>query len=170
MKPNLSQLTKFFVAVIISVSFFSCAPLTKESYLERYDEFIDEIKEEYETYTEEDWLDKDEKLEKFSGEWYDKFEEELTLKEELKITGLKAKYGYYRMLKTVKETYHDIADPLMSTTKEMKEKAQYYIENDMQDDLNELYKQAEEMGEETVKALEEICSDLEGKINELNIK
>lgn len=74
------------------------------------------------------------------------------------------------MLKTVKETYYDIADPLMSTTKEMKEKAQYYIENDMQDDLNELYKQAEEMGEETVKALEEICSDLEGKINELNIK
>jgi hypothetical protein len=70
--------------------------MSKESYIDRYEAFIEEVSNERDSYTDDDWKDADEKYEKYNKEWYDKFESELSWKEKLKITKYSTQYNIYR--------------------------------------------------------------------------
>jgi hypothetical protein len=87
------------VLVLGVVLFFvikSFSPFSKESYLEKYEAFMDKVAEERDTYSDEDWKEIDEEYEQFNEEWYKKFEDELTWKEDLTLTKYSAQYNFYR--------------------------------------------------------------------------
>ena len=143
----------------------SCStPLSKESYLKKYETFVSDVSENYESYTGKDWTKKTERYEKFSGEWYEKFKNDFTWQEKLKITGLETKFQYYRFLGQSSSTIKDLLKAL--NIKEIKEKVQYYIKNDMESDLNQLYEEARKAGGAAEKAvmgiLKELQVDIEG--------
>lgn len=84
------------IIVALFYVFNSFSPFTKESYLEKYEAFMDKVAEERDTYSDDDWKDADEKYEQFNEEWYDKFESELSWKEKLTLTKYSTQYNFYR--------------------------------------------------------------------------
>lgn len=146
-------LNTILIFAIVAV-FVSCAPTSKEKYLAQFDSFITQVSQERETYTEEDWQKMEQQYNKFTTEWYYKFAPELTIKEELRIKGWQLKWNtYYNM-----DTFTDFFDRL--DIEAQKAKIQYYIENDMEEDLKKLQKEAEEAGKEAQKQLKELYDEL----------
>ena len=89
--------------IVLSFFLFSCSvPRTKEAYMEKLDNLIVEVGEARRGFTVEDWAECDEVIDKFTGEYYEKFAPEFTLSEKLKIGKLLTKYGYYRSVGAVK--------------------------------------------------------------------
>jgi len=150
----------FFIPILIIVFITaSCSiPMSKESYLKKFDAFISEVSENYKTYSDKDWKKKTEKYEKFSGVWYDKFKKDFTLKDEIVIKAKQAKWYYCRGFSSVNDFFESI------NIKEMKEQVQYYLDNDMQDDLQKLYDDAKKAGKDAQEAVAEIYEELNVKI------
>ena len=144
---------------ILTLTIITCStPMSKDSYLEKFKEFISEVKKENSNYNEKDWKEKDKKYTKFIDEWYNKFKDELTWKEQIVIK----KYCFqYQLIKTkgIAGNY------LKSDYKKLKKQVQYYVENDMQDDIDLIMKQAEEAGESATKALKDILEEVENELN-----
>ena len=165
-EENIGKISKLYYIIFISIMAFSCStPLSKESYLEKFETFVSEVSENYETFSDKDWEKKTEKYEKFSNEWYEKFEDDFTWQEKLKITGLKAKFQYYKVLNQSSSAIKELLNSL--NIKEVKEKIQYYINNDMENDLNQLYEEACKAGGAAEKAVMEILKELQVNIEEL---
>ncbi|MBL4586358.1 MAG: hypothetical protein JKX84_04765 [Flavobacteriales bacterium] len=133
--------------------------------MERYKDFVAEIKEKQETFEEGDWKGADEEYAKFSEEWYRKFEDEFTFKEKLILSKYEIQYNY---IKAKKEAI-DIFDVFVREDyEELREQVKYYADNDMEEDLKTLVKEAKEVGDSAVKMLEEIITELEIEANRKN--
>lgn len=96
--------------VLISLAMIACAPMTKERYMERYAEFMDEISQNASSYTENDWVKKDKQYQKYSDELYNKFKKELTASDKLTLAGYKIKYTYYRGLSGTSNWLMDVVN------------------------------------------------------------
>jgi uncharacterized protein YdcH (DUF465 family) len=145
------------ISLILILLITSCAPQSKESYLEDYKEFITEISENNANYTEEDWKNKDEKYEKFTGEWYEKFKDDFIWKDNILLTKYEFQYNLYKL----KGNSSELFDELFKDYDQLKEQVKYYSENDMEKDLEFLLKEAEEVGKTATETLEEIFKELE---------
>ena len=64
-----------FLIVLLTTS---CGPQSKESYLEKYDQFITKAGSEYKEYDIKDWEESRKEFEKLNEEHYNKFKEDLT--------------------------------------------------------------------------------------------
>ncbi len=136
-----------FIYTIVLLYFFlinSCtAPLSKEEYLKDYEEFIETVSKDCKTYDENDWKKKDEKFDKFNREWYDKFKEEFTWKDELVLGKNSVQYNMYRAKNDVK----GFLESLFGTNDEIEEKVKHYVENDLEEDLEDLINEAKEISD-----------------------
>ena len=68
-----------YISLIAIIATSCSTPLNKESYLKKFDAFVSEVSENCKTYSDKDWEKKTEKYEKFSGEWYEKFKNDMRL-------------------------------------------------------------------------------------------
>ncbi len=154
----LSKLISKFVLIGFLLSLLnSCAPFTKESYLEDYKQFIEEVKKNHENYAKEDWREADEKFNQFSGEWYNDWKDEMTWKEKMIVSGYEVQYNLYKGSSIGKEIFKFFNK---KNVKDLKEKIKEYKEQNMDKGIKEIQKQAEEMGEEAVKEINEIFKEL----------
>ncbi len=120
-------LFKLFL-LVTPLFLFSCStPRSKEAYLEKLDNLIVDVSKARDGFVEKDWAQRDEIIDKYTGEYYEKFESEFTLSEKLKIGKLLAKYGYYRSVGAVKGV------DCKSIIKEIKE----FVENDLSEDVED---------------------------------
>ncbi len=146
--------TFFLLLQTMTLAFSGCAPQSKEAYLEQYREFVNDVRDNHDSYSDEVWMRKNEKFMKFKGEWYDKFEDEFTIGEELKLAKYaltynmaKANNGASELIQALKED-EDIQD--------LKEQIRFYVDNDMEEDIDNLVKEAGKAGDETARALREL--------------
>ncbi|MCF0205462.1 MAG: hypothetical protein HUK12_09330 [Muribaculaceae bacterium] len=95
----------------------SCAPSSKEDYLNQFSQFIEEVKTNHESYSDSDWEKAEKKFEKFSGEWYEKFDNELSTSEKIKAATLCTQWLYYKNFDGVKESLDDAIDAVKDFTK-----------------------------------------------------
>jgi hypothetical protein len=138
--------------------------MTKEEYLSNYRSLIKEVRENKETYSENDWINNDKKFNQFNGDLYKKFENELNWEDQLMITQLKARYNLYRY----KEDAKDILSDILGTTfeinnnvrEELKRELQYYIDNQMEEDANFLIEQTRKAGGTLSKVLDEVLDEI----------
>ena len=154
---------KLVVKLIFIVLFFvlsSCSPMNKDSYMQEYKEFIAEVKQSSATYTQEDWEKATIRFEKFTGTWYDDFSDELSIRDNLLISKYSVEFG---IVKLKNESIDFINLFNKEDYEEVKAKMQYYVDNDMQKDIEYVQQQAKEVGETAVKSLEEIIKELEKK-------
>lgn len=148
---------KIITPILLLFFLFSCAaPDTKEAYLEKFEQFVDNVETDYKTYDEADWKKADEKFEKFTGDWYSKFENDFTLSDEIVIKGLEARFYIF---KAADETTDYFEEHLKDDYEELRDKVEYYIENDMKEDLEQLMKIAKEAGDSAVVILQGIIDD-----------
>ena len=161
----MKKLKNILFAIVAIIFMASCSPMSKESYLEKYDDFVAEVSKNHQSYSEKDWKQATEKYEKFSGEWHEKFKDEFTIKDKIDIKANQAKWYYYNNLNDVTSTVKQLFESL--DIKGMKKQAQYYIDNDMQSDLQKYYEEAVKAGKDAEKAITEILDELNVKIDEL---
>jgi hypothetical protein len=138
--------------------------MTKEEYLSNYRALIKDVRENKETYSENDWINNDKKINQFNGDLYRKFENELNWEDQLMITQLKARYNLYRY----KEDAKDILSDILGTTfeinnnvrEELKKELQYYLDNQMEEDANFLIEQTRKAGGTVSKVLDEVLNEI----------
>ncbi len=160
--------SKLFYMGLLMIFMVSCTPMSKEKYMDRFASFIEEISLDYEGYSPENWAKMDEQFEKFTGEWYEKFEKEISLKEEIKIQGYKIKYAYYQTLSTGESLLNDIMnsidvegmkEEINNTTEDVKEAVEEFVEF-INMDKEMIQKNIREIDEEVQKATEEVVETI----------
>ncbi len=143
----------------------SCAPMSKESYMKRYEAFMDEVAENYSTYTPEQWADKTEEFDRLSGEWYRKYKAEMSFREKVVVGAYQVKYAYYYSLSEAEGVVKSFTED--EQLQEWKEQAKEYINNDMEDDLKELMDEVSKAGVEAQRFIEDIADELEANSEDI---
>lgn len=144
-------------ALLVALFVFSCSPQSKESYLKDYKEFISIVIDENMNYTEKEWAEMDKKHEKFTGEWYSKFKNDFTYQELIVLK----KYDFqYNFTKVKKKSSTFINSFLKEDYNLLKEKIKYYKENNMNEELDLLIKQADSVGKSATKMVEDVLDEL----------
>ena len=133
--------------------------------MKNFDAFMSEVSDNCKTYSDKEWQKKNEKFEKFSGEWYEKFKDEFTWHEKLKITGHQAKFHYYSILSQTSSVFNEMLNVL--NVNEIKTTVRNYVDKGMITELKQLYKQALDMGAAAEEAITEIFNELQINIDEL---
>ena len=154
-----------YISILLFLTTSCSVPLNKESYLKKFDAFISEVSNNYKTYDDKAWTKQTEKYEKFSGEWYNKFKDDFTLKDEIAIKANQTKWYYYRNMNMATSTIRLFFESL--NVKEMKKQVQYYIANNMQSDLQKFYNDAQKASKDAKEALIGILEELNVNIDEL---
>jgi hypothetical protein len=136
----------------------SCfTPSSKETYLGQYERFIDNVGKNCKNYNKKDWNYADQRYEKFSSEWYNLYRDEFTTADEIKVVSLAAKYQSYKGGDLLYDFYDKV---LKKDVRDLKKKIEYYIDNDMDEDLEKLKEGAKEIGDSTLKVVEDIIKEI----------
>ncbi len=145
------------LVALLTVLFNSCTPLNKEDYLERYQRFMDDVSKDYRFFTSEQWQKANEQFELFSNEWYNKYRNQLTLEEKMRLAGYKVKYNGLRAASEIGKLYDE---HLKGDVEELRARVRYYVDNRMDDDINKLLEEARKAGkiiyEEVKKIVDEV--------------
>ncbi len=91
----MKKLFSISLIALVAMLFVGCAPMSKDSYMKQFGKLMDEAASIYSSCTESEWANITEDYEKFSGEYYDKFEKELSTSEKLTVVGYEAKMVGY---------------------------------------------------------------------------
>lgn len=142
----------------------ACAPATKDAYLSDYKAFIERVSEERDGYSDAKWEAVKVEYNRYTDEWYKRFENELTVKERMQVAGYEAKFAYYTAAKKTSEAFDDMMESLRSSDMNgLRSQIEEYVKEDMDDDIEELYKEAKKIGGETLKEVEKIFDELDIK-------
>lgn len=156
---NSKNLTKYFIVASMVLFLVSCLnPSSKESYLEKFESFVDRVEQNHKKYNNKDWEWSDSQFEKYNSDWYLKFSDDFTLSDQIKIKSLIIRYHSYK-------NKEDISEVLKQLFKEdiddVHKKVEEYIENDMEDDLGTIMEGAAAIGDSALKVLEDVIEELE---------
>lgn len=151
------------IFVLATIHFLtSCsAPLSKESYIKDFEEFDQLVSSEFENYDSVTWVRTDEKYHKFSNDWYNKFKEDMTLNEKMKINSIKMKYKGYKTYSKFNALYEQYTQDDIES---IKMDIEYYIDNGMDEDIEKILESAEQAGDSVFKVIEKILDDLDYEI------
>ena len=101
------NIKKVFIAVVLCTAVIvSCAPMSKECYLDHFASFMNEAAEKCERCSQKEWQKIEEKFKLYSDKYHEKFKDELTAGDKLVVSGYHAKFKYYQLkhgVKNVKE-------------------------------------------------------------------
>jgi hypothetical protein len=149
--------------LIIVFTFLSCGPQSKESYLKRYDSFIEEVGKNRSQYTAKDWEKKNEEFNQLSDEWYKKFKDDFTWREELKLTAHKVKYNYYIISKESSSFFKELfGNP---DVEKIKSQIKFYVDNQMKEDIDLLVKEAKKVGKDVEEIVTQTLKNLGVNVN-----
>ena len=121
----------------------SCSgPRTKEAYLDDFNTFMENVADNYSHFNHKQWEKYDERYAKFTGKWYKKFQKEFTIYDEVKVNKLIVQYNYYKQKSNLLDLFELSNEDIETFKKEVQYKVRYYIENDMEEDLEILIEEA----------------------------
>lgn len=159
-----APLSKTIFILLFLLSITSCAPQSKDTYMERYQNFINEIDEKSKDYSEQDWEKADKKYKKFNEDWYLRFEDDFTWKESIILSKYKFQYNLKKARINSKEFFDTY---IKNDYEKLKEQIKNYSENDMNEDIKFLLEQAKEIGDSAKKTIEDIFEELNIDMNSI---
>ena len=148
---------KRFLGLTIAAAvilFVGCAPFSKESYLSRYEQLVNEAADVHKDCSQIKWAGYEESFEKFSTEYYDKFKGELTGAEKLKVVGYESKFIGYRALRKIhlktnkKSEAGQMIDNIVDDVKN-------YIDEGLEKDVQSIKKDVEKTIDEISETIED---------------
>jgi hypothetical protein len=151
---------------ILMFMIVSCGPQSKEAYLKRYDSFISEVDENRSKYSNEDWEKKNKEFQQFSDEWYKKFKGDFTWKEEITLTAHKVKFNYFLISKESSVFFKKLFDDI--DVNKIKSQIKFYVDNQMNEDITSLLKEAKKAGNDAEMIVSQILNDLKVNIKTLD--
>ena len=138
--------------LFVTITFMSCVPMSKDSYIRKFGDFTQEVSRNCKSYNVDDWKKMEKKYNAFSGQWYEKYKNTMSMKEKLLVRSYQAKWWYNR------------GTSVLNDVVEVEQLIRFYVENDMQSDLQKLYEEAHDIGGETAKTVDEILKKLDVQI------
>lgn len=152
MKLNAFSLFAIFALVLVSCK----PPLTKQSYLEQYNQFISDVNKKRNSPNFK-WDKYDLQFERLSQTLYERFENELTFSEKVICRRNELSYLLLRSQNEVSVLKGVFYDELKKT----QEQLETYIENNMHDDLNFLLQEVNNIKSLTFRALNQVLRTVE---------
>lgn len=166
----MKKLFRIVIAAAV-ILFVGCAPMSKESYLSQYEDLVKEAGDVFRDCSQSKWASLEKRYEKFSTEYYQKFEHELTGKEKFKIIGLEAKFVGYRSIRDIKDAFSG-DDSVGSTVGDTVGDVKAYLEEDFEDDIKDISKDIEKsvksLSKDLENGVEDISDDVEDAWNEIS--
>ena len=151
------KLIKFSFFIIFTLVLASCKPeLTKQSYLNQYNQFITEVNEKRNN-PNFNWGKYDTQFERLSQTLYDRFENELTFSE--KVTCRRNELTY--LLIRSQNEMSVLKGVFIDELKKAHEQLENYIENNMYDDLNFLLQEVNNIKTLTFRALNQVLKTVD---------
>jgi len=152
-----------FLILICSVT--SCfIPDTRESYMHNFGKFVTDVEKNNSKFTGTDWKWANKRFSKYSGEWYEKFRDDLKLEEKVQVSILRTRY---LTAKAGSKIGRQINDNLEKNFEKLGEDIKEYMEKDLDKDIQEITKGAREIGDSAVKVMEDVLKGLK-KTNQNN--
>ena len=148
----MNRLTKLEI-IMATIFLIGCAPLSKDSYMRRFSDFTQKVSNNCKSYDSEDWEKMSRKYDNFSGKWYEKFKDDMSMKEVLLVRSYQARWWYNKGFST------------LSDVVEVEQLIRFYVENDMQSDLQRICEEAHRIGGETEKTVNEVLKKLNITVN-----
>ncbi|MDR0387555.1 MAG: hypothetical protein LBH57_05920 [Treponema sp.] len=147
---------KKFLFIGLSALLLSCAaPMTKETYMVKYKDFIDDVYLNNEGFTESEWEKMDGKFDELSG-LSERFSEELTWQDRIILAKYQIQYFFCRN----KNTAGRYAGEIFNDVRQLEQRLRFYVEHDMEDDILFLLEQAKEIGGGAVTMIKDILREL----------
>ena len=154
---------KTAVSIVLIAVVFSCEPNSKEQYMSDYKRFIDNVSANYKSYTSDDWKKADETFAKFNNEWYNKFKDQFSLEDKVRVTGYQVKYN---ALKAAKEIGNFYNLNMKEDVEKLRDKIKYYVDNHMERDLDSLLQEAKKVSNEVYEEIKRMANEMKSKKNE----
>lgn len=118
MKTSLLKFTFVFIFLLFTVSCSNLPPISKKAYIRNFTSFVNNIDDNYENYTQEDWEKADLRYARFTGQYFEKFESKLTKEDTRKINLLKGKYLGLKIKGKSKKVIEDVISTIKNTANE----------------------------------------------------
>lgn len=150
----------FFLLFLSVTSFFiaSCViPASKERYIANFERFVKDIEKNAENFKPKDWHWANKRYGLYSDEWYKKFSDELSLKEQLEIAALKIRFQAVRESKGIRRKYDQ---KIKEDLERLGDDVDKYLDENLEKDLDKLSKGAREIGDSAVKVVEDLMKEL----------
>jgi hypothetical protein len=87
---------KLFLSIAIALLMTACAPSTKQDYMAEFGEFVETISEQSSEYDADDWVSADAEFDKYVGEWYNRYEPEMSLSDKMQVVAWTTAYNYHK--------------------------------------------------------------------------
>lgn len=154
-------LFRILAVTLVMLVVSSCLiPASKERYLANFERFVDNIENNSKEFKRKDWRWADKRYRLYRDNWYDRFREDLTLKEQLQIAGLKIRY---QALKEGSRPRQIVDEKLAEDLEKLGEDMGKYFDENMERDVDRLTKGAREIGDSAVKVVEDILKEIRKK-------
>ena len=131
-------------------------PATKETFMKNFSRFVRDVEKNGEKFGISDWHYANKRYGKYTGEWYDKFSDELNAEEKSEINNLKIRYiterGKGKFSRFFKE---DIVRDLDKINRDV----EHYMKKELPRDIDEFSKGAREIGDSAKKVIDDILKE-----------
>ncbi len=154
------------LSVLIVLIILCCSRCTvvqhcpdKDSFLSNYDELIEQINEEEDSYNESDWTAKDTEIKEFLDICYVKYKEELSLKDKIRVMKNTVVYSAYRDIKDLKLESYDLKNEIENIGEDGKREIERFIKDELGPNLesaiDDVIEGINDLGEELKSWLKE---------------
>lgn len=155
--PGLRRTLLLLILFLVMLS--SCmAPISKEAYLRGFERFVKEVEQNSRKFTDKDWEWANERYSLYSVDYYEKFRQELTFDEKVKVNLLKGRY-LARRGNIGQALREEFSKELEQAGKD----ASKYIDENLKEDLQEITRGAREIGDSAVKVMENLIEEIKKK-------
>lgn len=156
---QMKQFAKYILVSSFLVVMVSClAPMSKKSYVEKFETFVNSVDKNHENYKDKDWKKVDAEFRKYNSDWYLKFKGEYTLQDQIKIKSLILQYHSYKQGQNLNEILNQL---FRNDVDHVRKKVDEYMDNDMDNDFETLKDGAAEIGDSAVRILESVVRELD---------
>jgi hypothetical protein len=157
---NTKPVTLLSILLLVFCCFSCVIPGTKKQYLHNYERFVRDVEKNGPKFSFSDWRWENQRFRKYSGEWYDKFREELNPEEKNQVSGLKIRYLAVREMSRFGRFMHDDLDKNID---KLKDDVKDYMKNDLDSDVRKFKKGAREIGDSAKKVMEDVMKEMKKK-------
>ena len=150
-----------FSFLILPLALSSCAPMNKDQFMNQFNAFMEEVEENHDDYSDDDWKEKNEKLEVMLDEWYPQYEEEMSSKELSTVWSKTVSYMMYQSGDQIadfwKENGENIREQMRKNADQLSDDAKELF----QDALPELRKAGRDLLDNLIEGAKELQKELE---------
>ena len=156
--------TRIFISLAILmllIGFSSCLiPAKKEWYLSNFEKFVANVEKNANEFKPRNWRYANKRYRLYSEKWYEKFREELTLQEQIRIAGLKIRYTAAKQASGVRRLVDEqVKEDLDRIGRDLDK----YLDENLDRDLEKISKGAKQIGDSAVKVLEDLLFEIRKK-------